>query len=63
MKRMRLPKFLSFLLSFSLLISPLPLSAIVESIENNIHSDEQKDEISYIYLERDRSDLADIIMK
>jgi len=60
MNQMRLSRFLSIFFSFFLLISPLPLSAMVNSLDIEGSSDRSEKEL-YVYLGRGLSDLADII--
>ena len=54
------------LLSFALLVAPLPLSAIAEEIAVNIsdmeaHIIEQNPDTTYIYLGKDKSNISDIV--
>src|SRR5438132_12752602 len=59
-------RFFSLIISFSLLIGPLPLSAIAQEIAMDISEVEadvimQNPDMHYVYLGKDRSNIADII--
>ena len=61
-------RFLSLFISFSLLVGPLPLSAIAEAIAANLSDLEINNEIkktdnSYVYLGKDVSNIAEIITR
>src|SRR5258708_4624444 len=66
MKHIRLPRLLSFLLSFALLIAPLPLSAMAEYIVVPI-SDLQSEltivnsDHTYIYLGKELSNIGSVL--
>src|ERR1700733_6572604 len=62
----RMRQFFGLFISFSMLVAPLPLSAIAQEIAMNISEIEahvimENPDVSYIYLGKDRSNIADII--
>jgi len=66
MPNIKTSRFLLLFLSFSLLIGPLPLSAIAEDIifnlsEQQIHTTENDVSKSYVYLGKKLSNIADIV--
>src|SRR5438477_9237802 len=60
MKHIRLNSFFAFFLSFTLLISPLPITAMLENNVQELHK-EQTTQESYIHLTNEKYNIADFI--
>src|SRR5437868_6645971 len=56
-------RFFGFFLSLSLLVAPLPLSAVAESlVGQNVNSEGHAQNL-FIHLEKDRSNIADVMLE
>ena len=66
MFHIRIPRFVSLFIAFSLLVGPLPLPALAQEVAislSELEADiaQRSPDISYVYLGRDISDIIDVL--